>query len=468
MDGFEDGFLLSCSIAARNMGYKNVVAADGRWCGYTPAMRLAGVSVENYRSFVDSAHIELRPLTLLFGYNSAGKSAIMRLLPILAASTASDQLAPLALDSEAARGASFRDLLSRQSPSPTMKLGLAWARVKQPNLHLDVEIRDLPDLQAQIIERVAVRERNAGLSTVEALWDTQLLEPHEQTRRYEFRAGNTPLGAFAIPVAGLVFEAPQGESFTPVFEHTASALRRLGESVQWLNSSRAVPSRSARFGVLPRRLAADGSNVADFLAHDVLAGGELLRETSAWFERATRHRLLLRRYAVAGEEQYSLAMTPLGATPPFEIPLVDTGEGMSQVLPVIVLGCLAALGRFGREPLVGIEHPELHLHPAAHAELAEFFCRLTSARTRPTIVIETHSENFLLRVQLSIARGQMSAEDVVVHWIRTLEDGRSVVDTITFDAAARPQGSGWPPGVFAEDTEQARSLLLVRKERGLA
>jgi len=210
----------------------------------------------------------------------------------------------------------------------------------------------------------------------------------------------------------------------------------------------------------------DGSNAADFLAHDVLSDGELLNETSLWFQDATGHRLTVRRYA-AGQEQYSLVLTPTRATSVVEIPIVDAGEGMGQVLPVIVLGCLASLGRMGSSPLLAIEHPELHLHPAAHADLAAFLCKVTSARSKPTVVVETHSENFLLRVQLSIARGEISPEDVVVHWIRALEDGRSVVDTIFFDDGARPGGDGWPPGVFAEDTEQAKALLRARKDRGL-
>ena len=59
-------------------------------------MRLARFSVENYRAFVDRAEFALRPLTLLFGYNSAGKSALARLLPIIGASSSPEQVTRLA------------------------------------------------------------------------------------------------------------------------------------------------------------------------------------------------------------------------------------------------------------------------------------------------------------------------------------------------------------------------------------
>jgi predicted ATPase len=157
---------------------------------------------------------------------------------------------------------------------------------------------------------------------------------------------------------------------------------------------------------------------------------------------------------------------PPRVSPPIEIPIVDTGEGMAQVLPVVVLGCLAHLGNMKEDSLLAVEHPELHLHPAAHAELAAFFCTVATAPSHPTVLIETHSENLLLRVQIAIARREIAKDDVIIHWVRGLEDGRSVTDTITFDEAARPQGAGWPPGVFREDAEQARTLIELRRVNG--
>lgn len=429
-------------------------------------MSLAGVSVENYRSFVDEATIELRPLTLLFGYNSAGKSAAIRLLPILAASTAPGAAATLALDTEAARGASFRDVLSRQSAAPTLSIRLSF---REPREALQVEygIRDLPDRQVQIMESLRVRSDAPVESPVEALWDTRQSDPGARLQWYDFRSGDSSAGSFPMRIEGLSFQPPSDQPFTALMNRAAACIRELADNVYWLNSLRAIPPRTSRFGVRPKRLSSDGSNAPDFLAHDSLAGGDLVSETSRWFETATGHRLIIRRYAVAGEEQYALALAPLKGGSPIEIPMVDTGEGMAQVFPVIVLGSLARLGRLGRHALLAIEHPELHLHPAAHAELAAFFCSLASTSAAPIAVIETHSENFLLRVQLAIARQEISPGTVIVHWIRGVEEGRSVVDTITFDDAARPQGAGWPPGVFAEDTEQAKALLRARRERGL-
>lgn len=119
-------------------------------------MRLSTLFFENYRAFADEARVELRPLTLLFGYNSAGKSSILRLLPILATSSESGQAGPIALDSPAARGSSFKDLLSRQSSSPELKVGLTWAAETAPTLEISYSIRDLADREFQVVERVHI------------------------------------------------------------------------------------------------------------------------------------------------------------------------------------------------------------------------------------------------------------------------------------------------------------------------
>lgn len=428
-------------------------------------MRLARFAVENYRAFAQPTRLELRPLTLLFGYNSAGKSALLRLLPIVAASSG-DQLAPLALDSPAARGASFRDVLSRHGASPTMRLELEWSDPRGP-LSIAAAVFDVPERQLQVVEDLKVQTPDGR---VEAVWNADPASlGAKKPREYDVTRDGGSIGTLPIAFRGL---APVPRTGTlgqaqAVIDLAADAFHGLRDRVHWLNSLRAVPPRLARFGVPPTRLAPDGLNAGDYLAHDAIADGVLVDAVSSAFAKITNHQIAVKRYALAGEEQYSLVITAGNATPPIEVPVVDTGEGMAQLLPVVVLGALAKLGRLAPDSVLAVEHPELHLHPAAHAALAEFFCDLAIAENGPQCVIETHSENFLLRVQIAIAKGELPAEKVIVHWVKTLAT-ESVVDSIVFDDAARPQGAGWPPGVFSEDLVQARELLKIRKQKGIA
>ena len=137
---------------------------------------------------------------------------------------------------------------------------------------------------------------------------------------------------------------------------------------------------------------------------------------------------------------------------------------MAQVLPVLVAAELARAGSgYGIRHLV-LEHPELHLHSAVHALLAERLCRVAAEDNPPRMLIETHSENFLLGVQLQIVRGLLPPDRVMIYWVRQLDDGRSRVTPVTFDEDGRPQ-AGWPPDVFSADLDLTRELIRARRER---
>ena len=51
--------------------------------------------IRNLRSLEDTGPIELRPLTLLVGKNSSGKSTLLRVLPLLRQSIEVDTAGPL-------------------------------------------------------------------------------------------------------------------------------------------------------------------------------------------------------------------------------------------------------------------------------------------------------------------------------------------------------------------------------------
>lgn len=85
-----------------------------------------------------------------------------------------------------------------------------------------------------------------------------------------------------------------------------------------------------------------GAWAPDILAYDFLDDGPLVPEVSAWYQKMTGHRLEIERDAASTSRgssagRFSLVLSPMGASPPVKIPIPDTGEGMAQVLPVLVL-----------------------------------------------------------------------------------------------------------------------------------
>ncbi len=118
----------------------------------------------------------------------------------------------------------------------------------------------------------------------------------------------------------------------------------------------------------------------------------------------------------------------------------DVGYGVSQLLPVITEACRESTG-----PLL-IEQPELHLHPRLQASLAEV---LAEASINRQIIIETHSENMLLRLQRMIREGRLAPNDLSVLYVNSSDATGSWVTPLSFGADGELLDE-WPHGFFEE------------------
>ena len=91
-------------------------------------MRLAGLSIENFKPFSKRIDIELGPLTVLIGRNSSGKSALARLPLLIGRALSPDAHSPIELDASGVDfGASFVDLIHNRVPHGSIGLGATFA-----------------------------------------------------------------------------------------------------------------------------------------------------------------------------------------------------------------------------------------------------------------------------------------------------------------------------------------------------
>lgn len=89
--------------------------------------------------------------------------------------------------------------------------------------------------------------------------------------------------------------------------------------------------------------------------------------------------------------------------------LIDMGYGVSQALPI-----LTELLRAGRESVVLLQQPEVHLHPQAQAALGTLFCNVAAGGRQ--LVVETHSDYIIDRVRMDVRDGKtdLKPEDVSI------------------------------------------------------
>lgn len=100
--------------------------------------------------------------------------------------------------------------------------------------------------------------------------------------------------------------------------------------------------------------------------------------------------------------------------------IVDVGYGVSQSLPILVdvmtagesdRGAGRGRGAKGRSFL--LQQPEVHLHPRGQAELANLFIEAFKKRGH-RFLIETHSDYIVDRVRISVRKGLLKPDDVSV------------------------------------------------------
>ena len=99
--------------------------------------------VSRYRAFAGEEALPLRPLTLLYGRNNSGKSALARALAIIGASVAEDAASALVTPREILRG-DFTDLAWQGDAGDyTFDLGLRWddGEVPGSSLHVGRRLR---------------------------------------------------------------------------------------------------------------------------------------------------------------------------------------------------------------------------------------------------------------------------------------------------------------------------------------
>ncbi|HNC98124.1 MAG TPA: AAA family ATPase, partial [Myxococcota bacterium] len=394
-------------------------------------MDLNRLRIENYRAFASPQEVAIAPLTLVYGYNHAGKSALLRALPLLADSSTDISPTPLNLESRAVRSASFSDIRCRRFPDTPIGFGLQGTLGQGLDFSWDAKVDawGAPLSRQQLVAWHTQWGGASDLRELRAEAISDVMSPAALAGHYRVRGSDLPDGMATLSLDGLAPSLREGPPAAEVgMELTRRILRELRNSIQWLEAVRRRPERRERLmGAAPRQMQPDGQGAAQLLAAD--QGRELLASIQAFFRgggsRSDNYHLDLSVEA----EDIRLRLSPADA-PAMYADLADAGEGMAQVFPVLVALARAERGAPGDPRLVIAEQPELHLHPRMELRLGERLCALASLKSPPRVIVETHSEALLLSIQLALLEERLDPSRVAIHWVRQLAEGESVVERV--------------------------------------
>lgn len=386
-------------------------------------MKLVKMGCEGYRPFRNRVDVDLSPLTIFFGRNNSGKTALLRLSRLLLRCLSSRErnYFPLGVD-ELIFGESFRDLIHQKTTHGHIDFSVIIENAGKI-FELDASVQDMFVEEYQIISRLQI---NHPLLLLE--WDGKGGRPSS----YQ--------GIGTIEFHGLLPDV-QDKVEMDMLDQWSQNVRYFEENISHLSAHRS-PISSLYERTTPRMLGLDGKGAPEWLAKYP----ELLKAVGDWYEEhMDGWRLSLD--VIAGVFRCLLRRGNV------EVNLSDAGDGMQLLLPVVVQQLLHPLKK-DSSFLDIVEEPELHLHPAAHAPLADLFLE-TAKSGQGQVIVETHSENLLLRLRRRIAEGADPGL-VALYWVEDLNDGSSSVKRIHI----LPNGEVdyWPEGVFSETYQEVRAL----------
>jgi predicted ATPase len=456
---------------------------------------LTQLRLQNFKAWRDTGDVRLAPLTVLFGTNSSGKSSINQFLTMLKQTVRSpdrNSVFDTGGEGRPVNLGSFRDFVFRHETERHLCLRTTW-KLGEP---LDVSdprtARRYSGERLEFYADVAQTGREARTAAVGEMSYVLGSGPNAlavgmeresaRSSRWRLWAENYEL----IRIHGRVRQLPRPTRFYG-FPNEAAAyyqnadfvsdleleLERQLQSLSYLGPLRRPPARLYTWsGGVPEDVGWEGEDTIQAL----LAGADRrfnwkAKSPKKAFPEVVARWLqtmgLIHDFGVSqiapGREEYevNVRVTPYSD----EVKLTDVGFGVSQVLPVIVQCFYAA-----PNSTVMIEQPEIHLHPSVQAALADLFLDAIGARENGRdrniqLIIESHSEHFLRRLQRRIAEERISEDKVALYFCTPGSEG-SIVTELEVDRYG--DILNWPRDFFGNEIQDVAIQAELRLERELA
>jgi predicted ATPase len=446
---------------------------------------LTGIGLENFKSWRRIERAALAPITGLFGTNSSGKSSILQpILLLKQTATSSDRRQPLNLGGkdDFVRLGSYADLIHNHDVLAKLRLSLDWDLPRPLKLMR-------PDLPNSVLfsgsrlsfdTHVALRDRER-LVTEEIRYKLDgeafsLAEKPESPGEYELRADTTNNSFRFTRTTGRVWPLPGPTRCYGFPDQTNAYFQNAGflsdleleletqlGRIFYLGPLREYPQRDYRWsGGEPQDVGQRGELSVDAMLAGVERGATISpgykkrrqsidQRVAFWLrELGLIHEFKVQRIGKSNVYEVRVKRSQSSS----EVLLPDVGFGISQVLPVLVLCYYAPEG----STLI-FEQPEIHLHPSVQAGLADVFIDVMMNRN-VQVILESHSEHLLLRLQRRIAEQRLEREKVALFFSNTVADGSQLtpLDLDIFGSVAN-----WPPDFFGDRFEE----VAAREEAAL-
>ncbi len=355
--------------------------------------------LQNFKPFEERC-LEFRPLTLLSGLNSTGKSSVLQALLLLRQSYHQGLLpnTGLALNGELVGIGTGKDALFEGAKEDSIGFDIIWADGNKGSWRFNCN---------QEAEVLALASNAAPREVYKASLfgdNFQYLQAERGPRAY-LEMSN--------------FQVLEHRQLGSRGEYTAHFLSNFG--------NQDIPNCR--------------------LSHHRAKSLSLQNQVEAWMgEVSPGTKIHLTENLNAGQVnlQYSYGLSN-------NYRATNVGFGISYTLPIVVAILAAKPGT-----LLLIENPEAHLHPKGQSQMGQLLALAASCGVQ--VVIETHSDHVLNGICLAVHGGKLEPENVQLHFFRRQEqNGQSVTEVVSPRIDRDGRIDRWPDGFF----DQAEKDLMV-------
>jgi len=458
---------------------------------------LTKLRIKNFKSWRDTGDIRMAPLTVFFGTNSSGKSSLGQLLLLLKQTAQSpdrkrvlhpggDEKSPIDLGS-------YGELVHKHDEALDIDFELQWMLPKR-----------------LVAQDVLTKARYSGdsLKFSSQIGMSEKSPSRLVCRTFQYTLGNTENGGMTAGMQSLPNKPGKYELSDSVFPFTrtqgrvwplppptrfygfpdevsayyqnADVLRDLTlafetelNSIHYLGPLREFPKRSYIWtGEVPEHVGFQGKEtVAAILAakdRKISRGNKTKYQPfeqviASWLqELGVVHSFEIEQIG-KGRREYEIRVQVTKDTEPVKLP--DIGFGVSQVMPVVV-ECFYA----SSNSTILMEQPEIHLHPSVQAKLADVFTMAIKAKEdgkdrNMQLIVESHSEHFLRRLQRKIADGDIAPESVAVYFCE-VHGSESQLTPLEMDDCGNI--SNWPENFFGDQMSDIAAVSEATIRRRMA
>ncbi len=480
---------------------------------------ISRISLKNFKAFQKLENFEMKPITILCGVNSCGKSSIIQSILLLKQTIESQKKNILLLNSKYVKLGTFENIIFNKDKTKTVEfnfefeVNLSQFTKKRPHiffirslitqdyfkalrdakknlkfeLRLGIKIKEGIDeskftyLKPIVINhlRISIKEiKIKGKIYPDSYTSLQFLKKNQYKLVFRNVVNNysedkTISGEELINIDRFIQFyplIPDREVKVPIriFRDIDFFLNEIFRSYRFLGPLREEPSRRYIYEDEVLEIGIKGENSAYlFLNEKVKKLSDhffynLKTDNFELIKKINLEQAVQRYLDFLGIENFEvnpqreiISMHMKSKSAPISINIADSGFGTSQIFPIILEGLRMEMG----DTLI-LEQPEIHLHPKMQMQMADFFVALAKSKKR--VLVETHSDHIIYRLVRRIIEDKIDPDLIKIYFIKPTEDG-STYEEIKIDEI---KGIiKWPKDFFDQGASEQEKIIKASFEK---